>query len=77
MEDGLSGLCQTVKTINPDSVRGDDITMDDRINKKNEPFPTQPNSLRNPTQKYRLTEKGRYAYAKASKKRYCGSKEYK
>ena len=31
-ESGLSGLCQIRKTLNLDCVRGDDTTMDDRMN---------------------------------------------
>ena len=38
MEDGLSGLCQIKKTINPDCVQGDDTTMDDRMNIKTRGF---------------------------------------
>ena len=33
-EPGLSGLCQIKKTINPDSVRGDNTTMNDGIGAK-------------------------------------------
>ena len=37
-EPGLSGLCQTGKATNPDSVRGDNTTMDDRVKIKTSGF---------------------------------------
>ena len=33
-EPGLSGLCHPGKAINPDSIRGHNTTMDDRIGAK-------------------------------------------